>query len=193
MLGILAALVFALSLCADCFAVSACSSVTLKEISWRRVLGVSLVFAVVQSGLFLAGWGTGDLFVGFIGKVAPVIGFLLLAYVGGSLLLNAWRNEAEAHDLNGLRNILVGAVATSIDAFAVGISLSMDRESFGDVLVKFLAVFAVTLLSVILGIKGGQFAGRRYGRGAQFAGGLVLLAIGLNILVKAFWHPLVSI
>ena len=187
MIAILAALVFALSLCADCFAVSACSSVTLREISWRRILAVSLVFAVVQSGLLLAGWSVGDLFVGFVGKVAPVIGFLLLAYVGGSLAYGAWRDTPESHDLNGLRNIFLGAVATSIDAFAAGMSLSMDLDSFGDMLLKFAAVFLVTFLSVILGIKGGSHAGRRYGRAARWVGAVVLIGIGINILVKAFY------
>ena len=193
MLGILAALFFALSLCADCFAVATCSSVTLRQVSWRSVLGVSLVFATVHITLLLSGWGFGDLFVGIIGKIAPVIGFLLLAYVGGSMLWDAWQNKPEVRNLHGLRNILIGAVATSIDAFATGISLSMDRDSFGDMAVKAAVLFLVTVLTVGFGIKGGQFVGRRYGRSALVAGGLVLLCIGLNILIKAFWHPLVSV
>ncbi|MBO6082660.1 MAG: manganese efflux pump [Bacteroidales bacterium] len=193
MLGFLAALIFALSLCADCFAVATCSSVTLRQVSWRSVLGVSLVFAFVHISLLLAGWAFGDLFVGFIGKIAPVLGFLLLAYVGGSMLVDAWRNSPEVRNLSGLRNILLGAVATSIDAFATGISLSMDRDSFGDMAVKATVLFFVTLLTVGFGIKGGQLVGRRYGRGAQVAGGIVLLCIGLNILIKAFGHPLVSL
>lgn len=186
MVGIIAALIFAMSLCADCFAVSACSSVTLKDVSWGRVLPVSLIFAVIQSGLLLVGWGFGDLFVGSVGKVAPVIGFLLLLYVGGSMLVSAWKNVSEARDLNGLLNIMIGAVATSIDAFAAGISLSMDKDSIGDVAVKVAAVFVVTLLSVILGMKGGARAGKRYGRTALWIGGSVLIIIGLNILTGLF-------
>ncbi|MBR4755453.1 MAG: manganese efflux pump [Bacteroidales bacterium] len=182
MLGILAALIFAVSLCADCFAVSACSSVTIKDAPMDKVLPVALVFAIVQTGLLMAGWAFGDLFVGFVGKVAPVIGFLLLLYVGGSMLVSAWKNEPESRNLKGFVNILLGAVATSIDAFAVGISLSMDGESLGDMSVKAAAVFLVTFFSVVLGIKGGALAGRRYGRTALIVGGIVLITIGLNIL-----------
>ena len=182
MFGILAAFIFAVSLCADCFAVSACSSVSVKDVSAGRILTIAIVFAFVQTGFLLAGWAFGDLFVGFVGKVAPLIGFLLLLYVGGGMLLSAWKDDPEARNLNGLLNILLGAVATSIDALAVGISLSMDGESLGDVSIKAAAVFLVTFLSVVLGIKGGVLAGRRYGRTALVVGGIVLITIGLNIL-----------
>lgn len=184
MMGLIAAILLALSLCADCFAVSACSSVTLKDSSWGKVLPVAVVFAVVQAGLFLLGWQFGDLFVGFVGKLAPIIGFLLLLYVGGSMLLSAWRNELSQRDLNGIRNVLIGAVATSIDAFSVGVSFSMDGDSAGDMVLKAIVLLVVTFLTVIAGMKGGSYAGRRYGRGALWAGGSVLILIGLNILFK---------
>ena len=181
---LVAALILALSLCADCFAVSAGSSVTLKDDSWGKILPVALVFGLVQSGLFFAGWAFGDIFTGVVGSMAPVIGFLLLLYVGGSMLYSAIRNDLESRDLNGIRNVLLGAVATSIDAFTVGISFSMDGDSAGDVLLKALVILAVTFLTVVFGMKGGAYAGKRYGRGALFVGGTVLLLIGLNILFK---------
>ena len=179
---ILAAIILALSLCADCFAVSACSSVTLKDGSWGKVLPVAAVFAVVQAGLFLLGWLFGDLFVGFIGKLAPIIGFLLLLYVGGSMLVSAWKNDQSPRDLNGILNILLGAVATSIDAFSVGMSFSMDGDSGDDMIIKAVVLLVVTFLTVIAGMKGGSYAGRRYGRPALWTGGTVLLLIGVNIL-----------
>ena len=98
------------------------------------------------------------------------------------MVLSAIKNSEESVDLNGLRNILIGAVATSIDALAAGMSLSMDSESLSDVMLKAGAVLAVTFLSVILGVKGGMRAGRRYGRPALLAGGIVLILIGLNIV-----------
>ncbi len=184
MMWLVSAILLALSLCADCFAVSACSSVTLKDSSWGNVIPVAVVFAIVQAGLFLLGWLFGDLFVGFVGKLAPIIGFLLLLYVGGSMLLSAWRNEQSPRDLNGIRNILIGAVATSIDAFSVGVSFSMDGDSGGDMLLKGMVLFAVTFLTVVAGMKGGSYVGRKYGRPALWTGGTVLILIGLNILFK---------
>lgn len=182
MVAVLAALLFALSLCADCFAVSACSSVTLKELSWRRVIPVASAFAVIQTGLLLTGWLFGDLLSGFVGRLAPYIGLVLLLYVGGGMVLSAIKGSSETRDLNGLTNILLGGVATSIDALAAGMSLSMEGDSLSDILMKAAAVFAVTFISVILGIKGGIIAGRRYGRPVLLAGGIVLILIGLNIV-----------
>lgn len=186
MFGILSALLFALSMCADCFAVSAASSVTLRRADWKSILPVASVFAVVQSALLLAGWGLGDVLAGFLGRVAPILGSGLLAYVAVSLFLSSFREDTGSLDLSGLRNILFGAVATSLDALVAGVSFSMDRDSAGDMMPRAIALLAVTFLSVAAGMKGGQKLGARYGRAARRAGGIVLLCIAADILVKAF-------
>lgn len=179
---ILGAILLAISLCADCFAVSTCSSVTLDSISWRKVAPIAMAFGVIQSLLMLVGWAFADLFVGYVEKAADVIGFLLLLYVGGSMIVEAFSDESEVRDLNGLRNVIVGGVATSIDAFAVGISLSMGKTPHAEVAADIVAVLFVTILSVIAGMFWGQRIGRRFGRVAEVMGGAVLIFIGLNIL-----------
>ena len=183
MRDLILAFALAVSLCADCFAVSLCSGVTMKDVSRKKVLLVALVFGVVQAAFLFAGYFFGDLFVGYVEKFAHWIGFLLLLYVGGSMILEAIRGEEEARDLNGIRNILVASVATSIDALAVGISLSMDMEPVRSALLKAVAVLIVTIISVIAGILGGRKIGTRFGRGAETVGGIVLILIGLNILL----------
>lgn len=180
--AIIVTTLFALSLCADCFAVSTCSSVTLKEVRWNTVAWIAFVFGVVQAGLMVIGWAFGDLFVGYIEKIANIIGFLLLLYVGGSMIKEAVGGECETVNLNGLKNVILGAIATSIDAFAVGISLSMDKESPSDLMWKAVAVFICTFLSVVAGMFGGHKIGHRFGKMAEIVGGIVLIAIGLNIL-----------
>ncbi|MBR5073067.1 MAG: manganese efflux pump [Bacteroidales bacterium] len=181
--SIILALLLALSLCADCFAVSLCSGVTMQDVRRRQVVFIALIFGIVQAGLLLAGYLFGDLFVGYVEKFAHWIGFLLLLYVGGSMVLEALSGKQEARDLNGIRNIVVASIATSIDALAVGISLSMDMETLPSALLKGAAVFLVTVLSVVTGIIGGRRIGTRFGRKAEFAGGCVLILIGLNILL----------
>ena len=110
----------AVSLCADCFAVTLCSSTTLKRIRWSNVALIAIVFAVIQTGLLVLGWLFGSLLASFVIKASHVIGFLLLLYVGGSMLFEGIRGKDEARDLNGLWHIILGGVATSIDALAVG-------------------------------------------------------------------------
>ncbi len=180
--SILITILFALSLCADCFAVSICSSVTLKELRWHTVLYIATVFAFVQAGLMVLGWAFGDLFVGYIEKAANVVGFLLLLYVGGSMVIEACKDKCDAVNLNGLKNVILGAIATSIDAFVVGISLSMGRTPASDAMWKGLAVFVCTFLSVVAGMFWGQKLGHRFGKNAELAGGIVLVLIGFNIL-----------
>lgn len=179
---ILQAILVAASLCADCFAVSLCSGVTLRELRWRRVFGVALAFAIIQAGLLAIGWAFGYLFVGMVEKVSHVIAFLLLLYVGGSMLVEGIRGKEEVRNLDGWRNVLVGGVATSIDALAVGVAQSMEDVSFSGFLPLLLSVFVITALSVVLGLRGGSAIGSRFGRWAEIVGGVVLIGIGVGIL-----------
>ena len=179
-------LLLAASLCADCFAVSLCSSVTLKKAGWRSVLLTALAFAAIQSALLLAGCMLGDLFYGVVEKVSNVIGFVLLAYVGGSMLAEGIRGCGEGRNLDGWKNILLGGVATSIDAAAVGVSQSMSGAGSSETVLLLAAVFAFTLVSVAAGISAGRaignMKGRNVGRTAEITGGLVLVCIGFSIL-----------
>ena len=182
-MGILESIVMAASLCADCFAVSLCSSVTLKEVRWKSVMQVALSFAVIQVGLLLVGWLFGNVFVGLIYKVSHIIGFLLLLYVGGSMLIEGIKGEHDVKNLNGLRNVVIGGVATSIDALAVGIAQSMSGQDWKGFLPLLISVFVVTAISVIGGIFGGKAFGCRFGRWAEIAGGIVLIAIGISLII----------
>lgn len=181
---ILEAILIAISLCADCFAVSMCSSVTIERISFRRVTVIALSFAVIQTGLLLCGWAFGSIFVGLLRKVSHLVGFLLLLYVGGSMLIEGVRNESEVRNLCGIRNILIGGVATSIDALAVGAARSMGGDDWSVFLPLPVSVFVVTAISVVAGILGGEQLGKSFGRVSEIIGGLILIGIGLSMLLR---------
>jgi putative Mn2+ efflux pump MntP len=180
---ILEAILVAASLCADCLAVSLCSGVTLRNVRWGRILGVALAFAVIQAGLLLAGWAFGSLFVGAVQKISHIIGFILLLYVGVSMLVDGIRGEEEVRNLDGFKNVIVGGIATSIDALAVGVAQSMEDVSWTGFLPLLIAVFGITALSVVVGLRGGSAIGSRFGRWAEVVGGLVLIGIGISILL----------
>ena len=182
-MGIWESILLAASLCADCLAVSLCSGVTLRSVRWREILGVALAFAVIQAGLLLAGWAFGYLFVGMVEKISHIIAFLLLLYVGGSMLIEGIKGEAEVRDLSSWRNIIISGVATSIDALALGVAQSMDGADWPAFLPLLVAVFVITALSVIIGLRGGRAIGARFGRWAEIVGGVVLIAIGVSVLV----------
>ena len=180
---ILEAILVAASLCADCLAVSLCSGVTLRNVRWGRILGVALAFAVIQTALLMAGWAFGSLFVGAVEKISHIIGFLLLLYVGVSMLVEGIRGEEEVRNLDGLKNVIIGGIATSIDALAVGVAESMEGTDWAGFLPLLIAVFVITALSVVVGLRGGSAIGSRFGRWAEVVGGLILIGIGISILL----------
>ena len=169
------------SLCADCFAVSLCASVAMKRVSWGEILKISLIFAVIQTSFLFVGWAFGDFIARYVLAYVKYIGMGLLFFVGGSMIKEAF-SEEESQNLSGLRNIVIAGVADSIDALAVGISMSMAGRGLHGMTVPLAAVFLITALSVIMGIKGGHLIGRRAGKPASIVGGCVLILLGLNIV-----------
>lgn len=175
-------ILIALSLCADCFAVSICSGVTLRSgNATRNTIKVALTFALIQSGLLLAGWMLGNAFLAAVNKISGIIGCILLLYVGGSMIAEALKGECKAHNLDGWKNIVIGGLATSIDALAVGGAESMksgDKRIF----TLCFSVFVITAISVISGLLFGSRLGKDFGKRAEIAGGIVLIVLGLLML-----------
>ncbi len=180
-MGLWEQLLLALGLCADCFAVSLCSGVKMKKTPWSKVVLTAVCFAVIHTGLLTAGWGLGELLTGVVGKAARIVAFLLLLYVGGSMLCEGITDKMEGRRLNTFKDILICGLATSMDAAAVGAAQSIAGVEVSAFVRLFVILFAVTILTVSLGISGGKSLGRRYGKAAEITGGLVLLFI-------AFWN-----
>lgn len=175
-------ILLAASLCADCFAMSLCSSVKLRNPDWKRVAATALSFAVIHVSLLLAGWGLGELFVGLLGKAVKAVAFLLLLYVGGSMLYDAISGKEETVELNSFKNVILCGIATSIDAAAVGAAKNIVGVTFREFIPLMAALFIITVLSVMLGISGGSRLGKWMGRTAEIIGGAVLLGIGILML-----------
>lgn len=173
------------SLCADCFAVALCSSLSMKKVSMGEVMKIALVFAVIQTAFLFVGWAFGDFIAKYVMKFVSYIGMALLVFVGGSMIKEAF-SEEESRNLTGMRNIILAGMADSIDALAVGISMSMAGRNMSGMTVPLVAVFIITALSVIVGIKGGTVIGCRAGRPAAIAGGTVLILLGINIVAGIF-------
>lgn len=182
-MGIIRAILVAASLCADCFAVTLCSSVTLGQIRWRSAARVALAFAVIQTAFLLVGWLFGEAVAPMIIKASHVIGFLLLLYVGGSMLWEGIRGEEEVRNLSGWKNVLLGGIATSIDALAVGVAEAMEGTSWQGFIPLLAAVFTATVLFSLAGIFSGKAAGAHAGRAAETVGGAVLIGIGVWMLL----------
>ncbi len=173
------------SLCADCFAVSLCSSVSMRKTRFWEILKIALIFAVIQTSFLLIGWAFGDFIAKYILVYVRYVGMGLLLLVGGSMIKESF-SEEESQNLSGVRNIVLAGIADSIDALAVGISMSMAGRGFAGMTIPTMAVFVITALSVVLGIKGGSIIGCRAGKPAAIVGGIVLILLGINIVLEIF-------
>ena len=181
-----------LSLCADCFAVSLCTGMTTANgtppRTGRKIIWAAVLFGIIQTGFLAAGWGVGVAASSLVAEKVLRFEFyarlLLLLYVGGMMLADGLRKKEDRFSIDALAGILMGAAATSIDAFSVGFSLALNTPDPGLRTIGPLAefTFAFTLLSVLVGLPFGNLIGRIYGHLARMAGGLILMAIGFNIL-----------
>lgn len=202
--SILEALLLGLSLSADCFAVSLCSSVAMTSPEKRRTASLAIAFAVIQTAFLLCGWLLGHVFTTFLESrlahfelISSVTAFILLMFVSVEMFISAARGKTEKINLSSVRNIIIGAVATSIDALTVGISLAFagpgsaadgmsaasSSASFAEMLLPAAAVFVTTAAAVVAGILSGSTLGRNYGRTAVFTGASILALIALSVLL----------
>ena len=177
-------ILMALSLSIDTLVVSMCGSVTLGKTGFWKVAKVALAFAGMQTALLSAGWFFGSSIVRYIEGIAGAVGFVLLLYIGVKMIHGAMKKVGEESvNLSGIRQLLLAAVATSIDAAAVGMSLAMAEPDAETVVISVLSVFIVTAAAAVTGVLGGCAVGRSFGKPAQIAGGIVLIAIGLKIML----------
>lgn len=177
-------LLTALGLSMDAFAVSLCKGLRMPRLSWKNALIIGLFFGVFQAAMPLIGWLLGSQFERYITSVDHWIVFALLAFVGGKMIYEAVKDKDEdgACDASlNLKELVVLAFATSIDALAVGISFAFLQVR---ILPAVLTIGAITCGLSVVGVAIGHRFGARYQKYATFAGGGILILIGLKILLE---------
>lgn len=178
----LSILLIAVGLAMDAFAVAVCKGLAMRRPGLRSVAVVGLWFGLFQALMPVIGYLLGSSFYSYIADYDHWIAFGLLALIGANMIREALSDEDEGvDDSTGFRVMLVLAVATSIDALAVGISLAMTGD---DIVTSAAVIGVVTFLISAAGVKVGSLFGDRFGRKAELAGGIVLIAIGLRILLE---------
>jgi putative Mn2+ efflux pump MntP len=174
-------LLIALSLAVDCFAVAVSASVANRHFSRGLMFRLAVAFGGAQFAMNAAGWFAGRTVVEFIQQYDHWVAFGLLSIVAGRMLWEFFRNEeGEQKDLSRGMLLFTLAIATSIDALAVGLSFAFLKV---DIWVASIAIGVVTFGVVCLGVLIGARVGALTGRWAKLAGALVLLGIGIRILV----------
>lgn len=176
----------AVGLSMDAFAVAIGKGLAMKRREHLQALAIALAFGLFQGGMPLIGWLVGSQFTGIITEIDHWIAFVLLAIVGGKMLFEAFEDEPDGSDApTGARlrfkELLVLAVATSIDALAAGISFAFFHLDIWRT-VGLIAIITATLSYI--GVVAGHVLGSRLERPAEIAGGVILIGIGLKILLE---------
>lgn len=185
-MGWLELLLLSLSLAMDCFAISCVVGMLQPALRPSYVLRFSAAFGIFQGGMPLLGWLLGESLLGPLEKVGPFIAFGILAFIGGKMLIESFRkteDELPKHlDVTKWKYVLLLAIATSIDALAVGFSFAMIQEEH---IVR--AFLTIGITSFVVSYLAYTFVRRlsnpKIGRYAETVGGIVLILIGLKILL----------
>ncbi len=174
----------ALGLSMDAFAVAVASSIALVRLGRRRIFRLSFHFGLFQGLMPVIGWLVGVQVGPWLHAIDHWIAFGLLAFLGGRSIHEALHREPDESPLGdptrGWRMVLL-SLATSIDALAVGLIFALERE---EILWPALVIGVVCGTLTMVGMKLGSRVGRRFGVRLEVAGGLVLVAIGLKILLE---------
>ena len=184
-------LLLAVGVSMDAFAVSICKGLAMKKATLKAGLTCGIWFGGFQALMPLIGYFLGVLFADAIEAIDHWVAFVLLGYIGISMLKDAFSTDCdccEEHDADlSPKTMFVMAVATSIDALAVGISLAMAGLSVFGIDGIFAAVTLIGLCTCAFctaGVKIGNIFGSRFEKKAQMAGGFILILLGVRILLE---------
>ena len=175
--------ILAVGLSMDAFAVSICKGLAMKKASWKAQLCCGAWFGGFQALMPLIGYFLGTLFIDAISAIDHWVAFGLLVIIGVNMLREALGSEEETADADlSVKTMFIMAVATSIDALAVGISLAM--AGVANVWLAVLLIGATTFVLSAIGVKVGNVFGSRYEKKAEIVGGVILILLGVKILLE---------
>ena len=185
-MGIVELLLTAIALSMDAFAVSVCKGLGMRRMRYDQALVISLYFGVFQALMPLIGWLLGTSFFRYIQAFDHWIAFVLLAFLGGKMLWDVFHEKEDGEQESAERRLdhrelFMLAIATSIDALAVGIAFAcLDVNIWSSISI----IGVTTLVISFAGVWIGNRFGNRFQKKAEIAGGLVLILIGVKILAE---------
>jgi putative Mn2+ efflux pump MntP len=192
-MGIAELLLLAVGLSMDAFAVSVCKGLAMRKADFRSCAVCGVWFGGFQALMPMIGFLLGTRFEKYIDAIAPWVAFVLLALIGGNMLRESLSGTKEAAEAGlDVKTMFIMAIATSIDALAVGITFAMvplalpAGSETANALMASLLIGITTFVFSCAGVKIGNVFGTKYKSKAEFVGGLILILIGLKILLEHF-------
>ena len=180
-MGFIELLLIAVGLSMDAFAVSVCKGLSVKKVGVKHAALAGLYFGGFQFLMPVIGYLLGFRFESVIESIDHWVAFVLLAFIGGNMIKESFGKGEELNDDFGVRTMLLMAIATSIDALAVGITFAFLEVQ---ILPAAGLIGVTTFLLSFAGIYIGNVFGVRYKSKAELAGGIILVLIGVKILLE---------
>ena len=179
----------AIGLSMDAFAVAICKGLAMPTVNKKQTLLIGAYFGVYQALMPLTGWLLGSQFARHVTKMAPWIAIVLLAWIGGNMIRESLSKKEEDEEVEPAelrhKELFMLAIATSIDALAVGVSFSMVALAIP--IGAAAALIGCTTFAISVGgVFVGHIFGARYKNRAEFVGGAILILIGVKILLEHF-------
>lgn len=173
----------AVGLSMDAFAVAVCKGLAMKKLNWKNAVIIALYFGVFQALMPLIGYFLGVGFQEQITEIDHWIAFILLSIIGLNMIRESLGQDEEDDNNDSVRfkDMIVLAIATSIDALAVGITLAFLQT---DILPSVTTIGITTFVISLFGVKIGNVFGEKYKSKAEFVGGLILVLLGVKILLE---------
>lgn len=171
-----------IGLAMDAFAVSVCKGLSMKKINWKSAMIIALYFGLFQAIMPAFGYFLGSTFSSFVQKLDHWVAFVLLAIIGGNMIKESRDDETEKrNDKVDFKTMIVLAIATSIDALAVGVTFAFFEVNL---VIAASIIGAVTFVLSLIGVIIGNKFGDKFQNKAELAGGIILIIIGLKILLE---------
>lgn len=186
-MGFIEILLMGIGLAMDAFAVSICKGLAMRKVNKGQCLVIALFFGGFQALMPTVGWLLGSQFADRIASFDHWVAFILLGYIGGKMVLDGVREkdeEVEIEEMDSpldIKELLILAIATSIDALAVGITFSFLQVN---ILEAVSVIGIVTFFISAAGVFVGNAFGSKYKSKAEIAGGCILVILGIKILVE---------
>lgn len=185
-MGFVELLLIGVGLSMDAFAVAICKGLGMSRLNMKQAAVIALFFGAFQAIMPFIGWAAGSWLADLITPIDHWVAFALLAFVGGKMLWDAFHEEDDENPDQmdaklDLKELLMLAIATSIDALAVGITFAFLQT---DIVPSVAIIGCTTFLISFAGVAVGHFFGARFEKPATIVGGVVLILIGLKILLE---------
>lgn len=171
-----------ISLAMDACAVSMSNGLLEPKMKKSKIILIAAMFGIFQGIMPLLGYLFGSLFTKWIENAVPIIGFIILAFIGGKMIYESRHHEEGETKALSFKTIFIQAIATSIDALTVGIVYV--GSPIIEVYVTFLLIAVITFLLCIIAILIGKKFGDKLSNKAEIFGGIILILIGLKILIE---------